>query len=121
MIVWVANNLWNIDIQLGDIVLPNSFISTSWEGSLFLEYAIWENYDLEKFQVILNGICATGEVTNIEKDSFYADIQDKNVFKILQSLDSAGYLKQAVVVKQIIDSETPSFENLVNITDFILL
>ncbi len=121
VIAGVAKNLWNIDIKTWDVVLPNSFISTSWDGSLFLEYAIGENYDLEKFQVILNGICATWEVTNMEEDDFYADIQDNRVFEILQSLDQQSFLKQAVVVKEIIETPGSSLQNLVNITDFILL
>ncbi|MCH2188652.1 hypothetical protein MK079_02385 [Candidatus Gracilibacteria bacterium] len=115
-----ASNLGNIDIKNTDVVIPNSFISTEGKGTFFLDYAIGESYDLEKFQVILNGICATGDIPKDEDENFYADISDESVFSILKAIEKQGFLKQTVVVKQVCESSDDSLDNLANITDFIV-
>lgn len=42
----------------GDIVIPNTFIGLQDENkAFFVDSVVWENYDLVKFGLILNGIC----------------------------------------------------------------
>jgi len=51
-----SKHLDNNDLQIWDIMIPNTFIDSS-NKPMFLEYSIWENYDMKKFWLILNWIC----------------------------------------------------------------
>ena len=71
--IWIAGNLTGNDLKVWDVLLPNTFIQQDmylpfeWshldyaKKPIFLEYAIWENYDLQKFWLILNWVCVTGD------------------------------------------------------------
>lgn len=80
----------NFELKSGDIVIPNTFISLSNENkAFFVDSVIWENYDLLKFWLILNGICLSvwnKKVDDLEnlKEDFYADIIDVNSYDLIE-------------------------------------
>ena len=117
LFLWWAKNLGNLDIDDGDIIIPNTFISKQWEGTIFVDYAIWENYDLEKFKIILNGICSGVVPENI--DDFYSDVQNQEVFWILQSLEKNDCLKKSVVALVVWEVDNQD-ENILHVADLIL-
>ena len=110
------------DLKVWDVILPNTFIQQDmylpfeWEHldyakkPIFLEYAIWENYDLQKFWLILNWVCATWDefVDNRERMSelrndFWADICEMEAFAILTTAREYGILDKCIVIKAISD------------------
>ena len=100
--IWIAGNLTGNDLKVWDVLLPNTFIQQDmylpfeWshldyaKKPIFLEYAIWENYDLQKFWLILNWVCVTGDefvdkeerISKLRVD-FWADICEMEAFSIL--------------------------------------
>jgi len=48
ILLWRSEPLHNNDLQIWDIMIPNTFIDSS-NKPMFLEYSIWENYDMKKF------------------------------------------------------------------------
>ena len=120
--IWIAGNLTGNDLKVWDVILPNTFIQQDmylpfeWEHldyakkPIFLEYAIWENYDLQKFWLILNWVCATWDefVDNRERMSelindFWADICEMEAFAILTTAREYGILDKCIVIKAISD------------------
>lgn len=80
----------NFELKSGDIVIPNTFISLKDENkAFFYDIVIWENYDLLKFWLVLNGICLSvwdKKVDDLQdlKEDFYADIIDKNSYDLIE-------------------------------------
>ncbi len=80
----------NFELKSGDIVIPNTFTSLNDENkAFFVDSVIWENYDLLKFWLILNGICLSvwnKKVDDLEelKEDFYADIIDVNSYDLIE-------------------------------------
>jgi len=120
--IWIASNLKNTDAKLWDVFLPNTFIQHDiylpfeWEHLdyakkwIFLEYAIWENYDLDKFWLVLNGICLTWDqfIDNEDKvkelrEKYWADICEMEAFAILSVARQYDMLDKCVVIKAISD------------------
>lgn len=120
--IWIAWNLTWKDLKIWDVILPNTFIQQDmylpFEGehldyakkAIFLEYAIWENYDLKKFWLILNGVCATWDefVDNEEKildlkNNFWADICEMEAFSVLSVAREYWVLDKCIVIKAISD------------------
>jgi len=83
-IVW---NLNHDQLKIWDVMIPNTFVqhdfyippeldfSKSQREAIFLEYAIWEEYNLEKFSLHLSGICATWDQF-IDNDDLWAEIRE---------------------------------------------
>jgi len=120
--IWIAGNLGNTDAKIGDVFLPNAFIQHDiylpfeWNHLdyakkwIFLEYAIWENYDLDKFWLVLNGICLTWDqfIDDEEKvlklrEEYWADLCDMEAFAILSVARQYDMLDKCVVIKAISD------------------
>ena len=80
----------NFELKAGDIVIPNTFTTLNNEDdAFFIDSVIWENYDLLKFWLILNGICLSVWNKKIEdleelKEDFYADIIDVNSYDLIE-------------------------------------
>lgn len=80
----------NFELKVGDIVIPNTFTTLNNENkAFFVDSVIWENYDLLKFWLILNGICLSVWNKKIEdleelKEDFYADIIDVNSYDLIE-------------------------------------
>ena len=120
--IWIAGNLTGNDLKVWDVLLPNTFIQQDmylpfeWshldyaKKPIFLEYAIWENYDLQKFWLILNWVCATWDefVDNRDRmlelrNDFWADICEMEAFAILTTAREYGILDKCIVIKAISD------------------
>lgn len=120
--IWIAWNLTGNDLKVWDVILPNTFVQQDmylpfeWEHldyakkPIFLEYAIWENYDLQKFWLILNWVCATWDefVDNRDRmlelrNDFWADICEMEAFAILTTATEYGILDKCIVIKAISD------------------
>ena len=120
--IWIAGNLTGNDLKVWDVLLPNTFIQQDmylpfeWshldyaKKAIFLEYAIWENYDLQKFWLILNWVCVTGDefvdkeerISKLRVD-FWADICEMEAFAILTTAREYGILDKCIVIKAISD------------------
>ena len=120
--IWIAWNLNNTDSKIGDVFLPNSFIQHDiylpfeWEHldyakkAIFLDYAVWENYNLEKFWLVLNWVCLTWDqfIDDEEKvkqlrEEYSADICEMEAFAILSVAKEYDMLDKCVVIKAISD------------------
>lgn len=120
--IWIAGNLTWDDLKVWDVILPNTFIQQDmylpFEGEhldyakkpIFLEYAVWENYDLQKFGLILNWVCATWdefvdkeERINDLRVNFWADICEMEAFAILSVAREYDMLDKCIVIKAISD------------------
>ena len=120
--IWIAGNLTGNDLKVWDVILPNTFIQQDmylpfeWshldyaKKPIFLEYAIWENYDLQKFWLILNWVCVTGDEFVDKEDrisklrvDFWADICEMEAFSILSVAREYNMLDKCIVVKAISD------------------
>lgn len=149
--IWIAGNLTNNDTKIWDVFLPNTFLQHDmylpfeWEHlnyakkPIFLEYAIWENFDLKKFGLILNWVCVTWDefVDNPEKiwelrEEFWADICEMEAFAILSVAREYNMLDKCIVIKAIsdwADNEAKdahmknlefAMENSISVLDFII-
>jgi len=120
--IWIAGNLTGNDLKVWDVLLPNTFIQQDmylpfeWnhldyaKKPIFLEYAIWENYDLQKFWLILNWVCVTGDEFVDKEDrisklrvDFWADICEMEAFSILSVAREYNMLDKCIVIKAISD------------------
>ena len=120
--IWIAGNLTGNDLKVWDVLLPNTFIQQDmylpfeWshldyaKKPIFLEYAIWENHDLQKFWLILNWVCVTGDEFVDKEDrisklrvDFWADICEMEAFSILSVAREYNMLDKCIVIKAISD------------------
>lgn len=80
----------NFELKSWDVVIPNTFTGLQDENkAFFVDSVVWENYDLVKFWLILNGICLSvwnKKVDDLEelKEDFYADIIDVNSYDLIE-------------------------------------
>lgn len=149
--IWIAWCVRNTDAKVGDVFLPNTFTAHDaylpFDGAhldyfkkpIFLEYAIGEDYDLQKFGLILNGICVTGDqfIDSSEKvselrDVYWADVVEMEAFSVLSVAREYDALDKCIVIKAISDLADGSasvdqennlaiaMENSINILDFLL-
>lgn len=149
--IWIAGNVSRADLKIWDVVLPNTFIQHDiylpfeWEHldyakkPIFLEYAVWENYDLQKFWLMLNWVCVTWDefIDNEEKIldlriNFWADVCEMEAFAILSVAREYDMLDKCIVIKAVSDGADNeakeahmtnldfAMENSVSILDFIL-
>ncbi len=120
--IWIAWNLDNGDVKVGDVFLPNTFIQHDlylpFEGEyldyakkpIFLDYAIWENYDLQKFGLILSWVCLTWDqfIDNKDKvqelrEKYSGDVVEMEAFAILSVARAYNMLDKCVVIKAVSD------------------
>jgi len=149
--IGIVGNLDHDTFKVWDVIIPNTFVqhdfympksidfSKAQRKTIFLEYAVWEEYDLEKFALHLSWICATWDqfIDNLDlaseiRETYWADIVDMEVYSILSVLRNYKLLSKAVVIKSVSDgadawAEENSMANLeaamdnaVNILDFTL-
>ncbi len=120
--IWIVWNLHHDSLKIWDVILPNTFVqhdfympkeldfSKHLREPIFLEYAIGEEYDLEKFNLHLSWICATGDqfIDNIDlqseiRETFWADIVDMESYAILSVIKQYDMLDKMVVIKSVSD------------------
>lgn len=120
--IWIAGNIGWADLKVGDVVVPNTIIqhdayipSNSSEfdylkAPIFLDYAVGENVDFQKFWLILNGICITwdqfiddAEKMNALKEEYGECIVDMEAFSVLSVAREFNALDKCVVIKWISD------------------
>lgn len=120
--IWIAWNLNDTDAKIWDVFLPNTFIQHDmylpfeWahldyaKKPIFLNYAVWNAYDLNKFWLILNWVCLTWDqfIDDAEKvkelrNTHLADICEMEAFAILSVAREYNMLDKCVVIKAISD------------------
>jgi len=94
-----------------DVYIPEAIDSLKYlRDPIFTQYAIGEEYNLEKFSLHLNGICVTGDqfIDNedlkaelVEEHS--ADIVDMEAYSILSVAKNYDALDKMVVIKSVSD------------------
>ncbi len=127
--IGIAGNLNDSLLSIWDVILPNTFVQHDFympesidflqtlREPIFLEYAIWDDYNLEKFTLHLSGICATGDqfVDNTDlkseiAETYGADVVDMEAYGILAVLRNYDMLDKAVVIKAISDKADESWQ-----------
>ena len=120
--IWIAWNLCNNDVKIWDVFIANTFMQHDmylpfeWEHldyakkPIFLDYAVWENYDLQKFWLILSWVCLTWDQfiddelkVKEHREKFSADIIEMEAFAILSVAKAYDILDKCVVIKAISD------------------
>jgi len=119
----------NFELKSWDIVIPNTFTGLQDENkAFFVDSVVWENYDLVKFGLILNGICLSvwnKKVDDLEdlKEDFYADIIDVNSYDLIEKNKSLNNDSIFSAIKIVVwDDEEFSDEyyiNALNVLDLI--
>ena len=111
----------NWELQTSDIIIPNTCI---WEkdDTIFLEEIVWNDYDLNNFWLILNGIFTSVDPEKINddnnEDEFIADVYSENIFTYLKLIEYDDKIIQTVVILQVWWEE--SYKNLISICDMSL-
>ncbi len=94
ILIDTVDEFYEVEFKSWDVVIPNSVIS--WNQATFLEYAPSGDYDLEKFNLILNGtIWPKWE----QDDDFQVDIVDENIFPITTHLQKNDLLSKTIVLR----------------------
>lgn len=126
ILLWASYIIRNQDIEVWDIMIPNSFIDKNGDNPIFLDYAVWENFDLNKFGLILNWVCSDriDYADIINSDESYFDIVDNDSYKFLRNLSKED-LETAVNIRICIENEKNLennyfLENLLNIVDVMI-
>lgn len=105
--IWMAVPVDSLDLKMGDIIVPNTFINTKNEA-VFSEYVIDKNYDFHAFGLVLNGICLSleaqiqteDELAQIKED-FACEVMDFEAFFQMQTLQKYEIWDKSVLVKSI--------------------
>lgn len=149
--IWIVWNLNPEEFSVWDVIMPNTFVVHDFympeeidfhkyqREAIFIEYALWDEYDLEKFKLHLSGICATWDqfIDNEDLKSeiiekYWADIVDMEAYSILSVIKNYDLLDKSVVIKSVsdwADSEAKqnsmdnlnlAMKNAVNILEFTL-
>ena len=138
--IWIAGNISDSDIKIGDVFLPNTFIQHDmylpFEGehldyakkAIFIETATWLNYDLKKFWLIMNGICLTWDQfidddKKIEelKEKFSWDLVEMEAFAILSVAKEYESLNKCIVIKAVSDgADSTSKDDHMSNLDFAM-
>ena len=127
--IGIVGNLNPETLSIGDVMMPNTFVMHDFympeaidfhahqREPIFLEYAIGEEYDLEKFTLHLSGICATGDQFIDNEDlkweiveKYGADIVDMEAYSILSVIKNYDLLDKTVVIKSVSDGADDSAE-----------
>ena len=139
--IWIAWNLDNSwDIKIWDVFIPNTFIQHDlylpfdWKHldyakqPIFLDYAVWENFDFKKFWLLLNWVCLTWDQFIDNKDlsqelreKYSADIVEMEVFAILSVARAYNLLDKCVVIKAVSDwADSEAKEEHMNNLEFAM-
>lgn len=94
-----------------DVYIPESIDSLKYlREPIFTEYAIGDDYDLEKFTLHLSGICVTGDQFIDNEDlkseiveTYGADIVDMEAYAFLTVAKNYDALDKTVVIKSVSD------------------
>ena len=85
---------------------------------IFTSFAVGEDYDLEKFQLHLSGICVTGDqfidnedIKNELVDLYSADIVDMEAYAILSVAKNYDALEKVGVIKSVSDGADNTASN----------
>lgn len=124
-------NIWNsfpldtLDINLWDVIIPNTFINEENEV-VFFEYLVEKNYDLKNFWLILNWICLTlendikdEEKLNEIKTKYTSEIFDKEAYFIAKILEKNDLLDKSSIIK-IIGKDLEYIKNWTQILELML-
>jgi len=120
--VWFAEVMWNTELVGWDVIIPNTFItSKNSKKPIFVDYAVWEDYDLNDFWLVLNWICFTWEVEN-EYPEFLADIKDNEIYNLLEETQKKQKYEEIIVVIKLIkkDDNSQTSENIIKVLDLVL-
>lgn len=120
--IWIAGNLKDDEYMIGDVIMPNCIIQHDmylpFEGEhldyakkpIFLENVADRNYDLNRFGLVLNGICITGDqfIDDPErvmelKNEYGADVCEMEAFAVLSVARENKALDKCYVIKAISD------------------
>lgn len=121
IILWFAEIFWSdVDLKSWDVILPNTFLNKDDNDKIFLEYAIWENYDLNSFWLILSWILVSWDPE--EENEIFADIKDTDSFDLLKEISSSDNLDKTVVIKWVLWSleKKQIAKNIFNIFDLVV-
>lgn len=120
--IGVVGNLKPDMYAIWDVIIPNTFLQHDvyipesinslkyLRDPIFTPFAIGEDYDLEKFQLHLSGICVTGDqfidnddLKNELVDLYSADIVDMEAYAILSVAKNYDALEKVWVIKSVSD------------------
>lgn len=138
--IWIAWNMNWDDAKIGDVYLPNTFIQHDmylpfeWDHldyakkPIFLNYAVWDSYDLNKFWLILSWICITWdqfiddpEKVEILNEKHDADMCEMEAFAILSVAREYSALDKCVIIKAISDwADTEAWKDQENNLEFAM-
>ena len=123
--LWDSIALWDLDLTLWDVIIPNTIINEENEA-IFFEYIIDNNYDLKNFWLILNWICFTKQTqfkTENEvldyKENYIAEILDDEAFMLSKELEKNDFLDKSVIIK-IVWKDKEFIKNWLDILELML-
>lgn len=123
--IGTALPLDSLDINLWDVMIPNTFINEENEV-VFLEYLVEKNYDLKNFWLLLNGICISleNDIQNEEEleeiiQNYSAEIFDKEGFLIAKTLEENSLLEKSSIIK-IVWKDSEFIKNWIQILEIML-
>ncbi len=123
--IGTALPLDSLDINLWDVMIPNTFINEENEV-VFLEYLVEKNYDLKNFWLLLNGICISleNDIQNEEEleeiiQEYSAEIFDKESFQIAKTFETNELLEKSSIIK-IIGKDEEYIKNWMSILEIML-
>ena len=114
--IWVWRLHISSHVKNWDILLPNTFLSKNTWEAFYIEYAVWENFDLEKFVLHLDGVC-TDEFWEVSEE-YDGDIEEAHVYKFLHFLETK-WLKDRSVVILWTENSPEHLERIAAITDMV--
>lgn len=125
LILWYGSAIMDFELNQWDVILPNTFIdSVKSEKSIFLEYAVWESYDLYQFGLVLNGLCMSEKNEKNTKEVLEEegiDIVDTESYEILSILEKKDFLDKSVVLKGISwEDEVKPEKNIVQVLELVI-
>lgn len=121
--IWNWEVFCNTDLKLWDIVVPNTILNRE-NQAFFIEESVSWNYDLNKFWLMLNGICLTlweniseDEIIDIKEESA-ADIVDRELFFVANEINKVDKIDKFSAVI-IIWTEEEYLKNGANILELM--
>lgn len=123
--IWTSLSIDSLDLQFWDVIVPNTIINKN-DDVIFIESFTDKNYDLNKFWLVLNGICLTldkkiqdeDELLDIKND-YNCDIFDFEAYNIWKLVEKLNKETKFGVVKIIWEDED-TFWNVVDILEFFM-
>lgn len=123
--IWTSLSIDSLDLQFWDVIVPNTIINKN-DDVIFIENFTDKNYDLNKFWLVLNGICLTldkkiqdeDELLDIKND-YNCDIFDFEAYNIWKLVEKFNKETKFGVVKIIWEDED-TFWNVVDILEFFM-